>query len=312
MSTWNDNEKPDVYPGQSMIKKIKDKRKDNPDSGPNGKTVLKIFGVIIAIAVGIFLLSASIAIVDAGHRGVLLHWSAVDTSHPPLDEGLHFLVPFRDTVVTIEVRTQKHVETTTAASKDLQDVQTEVTVNYHLSQESIHYLYKELGLDYERRVITPAVEETLKQVTATYNAEELITKRPLVKQDIADGIKLRLAEYNLISEVTSITNFEFSPQFREAIESKVVAEQQALKAENDLNRIKVEARQAEAHAKGIANAEIAQATGKAEAIGILESKLEQSPNYLKLFGLEKWDGVLPLVTGDGATPFIQIPLERDE
>ena len=68
---------------------------------------------------------------------------------------------------------------------------------------------KELGLDYERRVITPAVEETLKQVTATYNAEELITKRPLVKQDIADGIKLRLAEYNLISEVTSITNFEF-------------------------------------------------------------------------------------------------------
>ena len=79
-----------------------------------------------------------------------------------------------------------------------------------------------------------------------------------------------------------------------------------------MNRIKVEARQAEAHAKGIANAEIAQATGKAEAIGILESKLEQSPNYLKLFGLEKWDGVLPLVTGDGATPFIQIPLERDE
>ena len=267
--------------------------------------------LILALVVAVVLINSSVAIVDAGHRGVLLHWSAVDTDQPPLDEGLHFLVPFQDTIINIEVRTQKHVETTTAASKDLQDVKTEVTVNYHLAPENIHNLYKQTGLDYANKIIIPAVEETVKQVTATYNAEELITKRPAVKRDIAQDIKIRLSEYNIVSEVISITNFEFSRQFRDAIESKVVAEQRAQKAENDLNRIEVEARQAEAHAKGIANAEIAKATGKAEAISILESKLENSPNYLKLFGLEKWNGVLPLVTGDGGTPFIQIPFEKN-
>ena len=197
--------------------------------------------VLLIVGVGVF---ASVKIVDSGHRGVLLHWSAVDVLRPPLDEGLHFVVPFQDEVVNIEVRTLKYEKETRSASKDLQTVETTVTVNYHPDKESIHTLYKNLGLDYENRVIQPAIEETVKQVTANYNAEELITKRPLVKQDIETFIRERLNVFGVVTEVISITDFEFSPLFAQAIEAKVEAEQKALKAENDLRRIEVEARQA--------------------------------------------------------------------
>ena len=265
-----------------------------------------VLGIVILIIIGIVAF-ASVKIVDAGHRGVLLHWNAVDLSNPPLDEGLHFVVPFQDEVVNIEVRTLKYASDARSASKDLQTVETTVTVNYHPDKEAVHRLYKNLGLDYENRVIQPAIEETVKQVTAKYNAEELITKRPLVKQDIESAITERLNQFEVVTEVISITDFEFSPLFAQAIESKVEAEQKALKAENDLRRIEVEARQNEAQAVGKANANIAEAKGEAEAIAIINKALAENPNYLEWLKTQAWDGKLPLVVGSGGTPFIQIP-----
>ena len=267
--------------------------------------------VVIAIALLILIgvvATASVKIVDSGHRGVLLHWNAVDVTNPPLDEGLHFVVPFQDDVVNIEVRTLKYEKETRSASKDLQTVETTVTVNYHPDKESVHRLYKNLGLDYENRVIQPAIEETVKQVTANYNAEELITKRPLVKQDIESSIRERLNQFEVVTEVISITDFEFSPLFAQAIEAKVEAEQKALKAENDLRRIEVEAKQREANAVGVANANIAEARGEAEAIAIINKALSENPNYLEWLKTQAWDGKLPLVVGEGGTPFIQIPV----
>ena len=264
-------------------------------------------GIIILILVGV-IATASVKIVDSGHRGVLLHWNAVDVSSPPLDEGIHFVVPFQDEVVDIEVRTLKYANDARSASKDLQTVETTVTVNYHPDKEAVHRLYKNLGLDYENRVIQPAIEETVKQVTANYNAEELITKRPLVKADIESSIRERLNQFDIVTEVISITDFEFSPLFAQAIESKVEAEQKALKAENDLRRIEVEARQREANAIGLANANIAEAKGEAEAIAIINKALSENPNYLEWLKTQAWDGKLPLVVGEGGTPFIQIPV----
>ena len=264
-------------------------------------------GIIILILIGVVAF-ASVKIVDAGHRGVLLHWNAVDLTQPPLEEGLHFVVPFQDEVIDIEVRTLKYEKETRSASKDLQTVETTVTVNYHPDKEAVHRLYKNLGLDYENRVIQPAIEETVKQVTANYNAEELITKRPLVKQDIESSIRERLNQFEVVTEVISITDFEFSPLFAQAIESKVEAEQKALKAENDLLRIEVEAKQREANAIGVANANIAEAKGEAEAIAIINKALAENPNYLEWLKTQAWDGKLPLVVGEGGTPFIQIPV----
>jgi len=268
----------------------------------------KAVGLVIVALIIIGVIAAqSVMIVDAGHRGVLLHWSAVDVSVAPLDEGLHFVVPFQDQVVNMEVRTLKFVKATSSASQDLQNVSTEVTVNYHPSPESVNTLYKEVGLDYQNRIIAPAVEEVVKQVTANYNAEELITKRPLVKSDIETEIGIRLNVYNIVTEVISITDFQFSTLFSSAIESKVEAEQKAQKAENDLVRIQVEAQQREALAKGVAAANIAEAEGEAEAIRVINAALSQNPYYLEWLKTQAWDGKLPLVVGEGGTPFIQIP-----
>ena len=275
----------------------------------NVNTAKAVAGIIVALIVIGVISAAAVTIVDAGHRGVLLHWNAVDLTIAPLEEGLHFVVPFADSVVQIEVRTMKVIKATSSASKDLQTVQTEVTVNYHPSVESIHYLYKEVGLDYENRVIQPAIEEVVKQVTANYNAEELITKRPLVKADIEIEIGKRLSEFNIQTDVVSITDFQFSVLFAQAIESKVEAEQKAFKAENDLRRIQVEALQSEAVAQGIAKANIAQANGEAQAIKIINQALASNPWYLEWLKIQAWDGTLPLVVGQGGTPFIQIPTE---
>jgi len=272
---------------------------------PGGAKIVLI-AIIILVIIGV-VASSSVKIVDAGNRGILTHWSAVDLTNAPLDEGIHFVIPFQDDVVQMEVRTLKYDTSTRSASKDLQTVQTTVTVNYHPDTERVHYLYKEIGLSYENRVIQPAIDETVKQVSANYNAEELITKRPLVKADIENAIRERLNQFYIDTEVISITDFEFSPLFAKAIESKVEAEQKAQKAENDLIRIEVEARQLEAQAVGLAAANIAEAQGEAEAISIINQALSNNPFYLEWLKTQAWDGRLPLVVGEGGTPFISIP-----
>jgi regulator of protease activity HflC (stomatin/prohibitin superfamily) len=277
---------------------------------------------IIAIIVIAVVVASSVKIVEAGNRGVLTQFGAVDTS-VSLEEGLHFVTPFRDNVVSIEVRTQKTEEDAASASKDLQDVQTQVALNYHIDPNNAQILYQQLGLDHSNRVIIPAIQESVKQVTARFNAEELITKRETVKTEIEQQIKQRLATYNIVVETISITEFKFSEQFTRAVEAKVEAEQRALQAENDLRRIQIEAQQAEARAvgeqksniaraEGLKQANVLEAEGEAEAIRIIDEQLRANPNYLEWLKTQRWDGKLPLVLGEGGTPFIQIPTEEPE
>lgn len=271
------------------------------------KIKIVIFAVIIVAALAVIFLPA-IQIVPAGYRGVLLHWSAVDTSQS-MSEGLHVVVPFQDQIVPIEVRTLKYEADAGGASKDLQDVKTKVAVNYRVDPNLVQKLYKEIGPSYESRIIQPAIYETVKQVTAKYNAAELVTERPKVKADIETEIKTRLASYDLISDQISITDFAFSPEFTQSIEQKVVAEQNAQKAVNVLQQVKVEAEQAQAKAVGEANANIAKADGEAKAIEIINNALANNPNYLEWLKTQKWNGELPKVTGGGAVPFVEIPME---
>src|ERR687891_2311187 len=209
--------------------------------------------VVIPVIIGIIIVSiiavSSVRIVDAGHRGVLVQFGDVATDNS-LDEGIHFVVPFRDNVVQLEVRTQKIVENAASASKDLQDVSTQVALNYHLNPDRAQIVYQRLGYDYGNRVITPAIQESVKQVTARFNAEELITKRETVKNQIEEQIKARLAAYNIIVDAISITDFQFSQLFKQAVEAKVAAQQRALQAQNELRRIQIEAQQNEAQAIG--------------------------------------------------------------
>jgi prohibitin 2 len=278
-----------------------------------------IIGFILLVVV----LAASVKIVEAGHRGVLLNFGAVDTSIS-LNEGIHFVIPFRDNVIPIEVRTQRITENAASASNDLQDVSTQVALNYHVDPTTAQILYQQIGFDYASRVIAPAIQESVKQISARFNAENLITNRETVKSEIEANIKARLAPYNIVVEALSITEFQFTEQFRRAVEAKVEAEQRALQATNDLRRIEIEAQQAEARAigeqqaniaraEGVRQAAVLQAQGEAEAIQIVEAQLRENPRYLEWLKTQRWDGVLPLVTSgsEGATPFIEIPAARE-
>jgi regulator of protease activity HflC (stomatin/prohibitin superfamily) len=282
-----------------------------------------VIPVIIGFIILVVVLAASVKIVEAGHRGVLLNFGAVDTS-ASLNEGIHFVVPFRDNVVQLEVRTQKIVENAASASRDLQDVSTQVALNYHVDPSTAQTLFQQLGFDYASRVVSPAIQESVKQVTARYNAENLITNRESVKGEIETQIEQRLGPYGIDVETISITEFQFSEQFRRAVEAKVEAEQRALQATNDLRRIEIEAQQAEARAigeqqaniaraEGVRQAAVLQAQGEAEAIQIVEAQLRENPRYLEWLKTQRWDGVLPLVTGGaGATPFIEIPAASED
>jgi prohibitin 2 len=304
------------------------KKRITPEGEPlEGSGVSRsLVRIVVPIIIGIIIISiiaiSSVRTVDAGYRGILVQFGNVDTSNS-LDEGLHFVVPFRDNVVQMEVRTQKIVESATSASKDLQDVSTQVALNYRVNPDRAQVLYQQLGPEYADRVIVPAIQESVKQVTARFNAEELITKRETVKNQIEEQIKARLAPYNVIVDALSITEFAFSQQFTTAVESKVEAQQRALQAQNELRRIQIEAQQNEAQAigeqkaniaraEGIKQSNVLQAEGEAQAITIIDQQLRNNPTYLEWLKATKWDGVLPLVTGGGSggqgnTPFIDIP-----
>jgi prohibitin 2 len=308
------------------------RRSGGPAIGKGSNSLIKIvIPAVIGIIIVGFLVVNGIKIVDAGNRGVLLNFGAVDVSRS-LNEGIHFVVPVRDNVVQMEVRTQKITEDTVSASQDLQDVSTQVALNYHLDPDNAQVVYRQLGVDYANRVIVPAIQESVKQVTARFNAEELITQRESVKTEIEQQIRARLAAYNIIVDTISITEFEFSPEFVRAVEAKVAAQQRALQAQNELRRIEIEAQQAEARAvgeqqaniaraEGVRQANVLQAQGEAQAITTIDEQLRQSPTYLEWLKSQRWDGQLPLVVGGGAgsggsgsgvTPFIEIPTSRDE
>ena len=258
-----------------------------------GLNLGKYLGVLVVLIILVTLAVSSIVIVGPGQRGILLEFGRV--TGEVYGEGLHIITPIVNNVPIMDVRTQKYEADSIAASKDLQDTHTKVALNYHLSPEIVNEIYQTLGPGYADRFIAPAIQEVVKASTANFNAEELITQRPLVKDTIEEGLKERLNTRGIIVETVSITDFQFSKQFTEAIESKVTAQQLALKAENDLKRIKIEAQQA-----------IEKAKGEAEAIKIINEQLEKSPKYIEYLATQKWDGKLPIATG-GVTPFIQIP-----
>jgi len=223
-----------------------------------------IAGVVLIVA---SVLAGSFTTVPAGHRGVVIRFSAV--TGKVLEEGLQTKLPFIDSVVKMSVQTQKYEADSLAVTKDLQDVSTTIALNWHLDPSLADDVYRTLGLDFIDRLAAPAIQETIKQITAKYNAEDLILRRDEVKAEITESLSSRMFERGIITETVSITNFQFSATFTAAIEAKVAAVQAVLEATNKLERVKVEAQQREAEATGEADARIAAAIGEAEYIRVV-------------------------------------------
>lgn len=264
---------------------------------PNPKAMSKgIAGLVIVIVIAL-LAFQSFTIVHAGHRGVVLQLGAVQPK--VMEEGMHFKIPFIQTVIPIEVRVQKAESNQVSASRDLQTVTTTLAVNYHLDGTTINNLYQNVGMEYRARIVDPAIGESLKAVTAQYTAEDLISKRSEVSAKVKEVLAAKLSLYNMILDDINITEFKFSEEFDRAIEQKQIAEQQALKSKLDLERIKIEKEQ-----------EITRAQAQAEALRLQKQEVTQELISLReieaqLKAIEKWDGKLPNVTG-GATPFINV------
>jgi regulator of protease activity HflC (stomatin/prohibitin superfamily) len=254
--------------------------------------------LIIGIILLLFLFTRPWVQVGAGERGVVLNFGAVEEK--VLGEGLHFRIPVVQTVALMDVKVQKSLTNAAASSSDLQEVSSEVALNYHIIPDKANVVYQTIGVNFKERIIDPAVQEVVKAVTARYTAEELITKRPAVSEAMRANLSDRLLEHNIAVDAFSIVGFSFSKIFMEAIESKQTAEQLALKARRDLERIKIEAEQ-----------KITAATAEAESLRLQRANI--SPDLIELRRIEanlkaidKWNGILPQVTGGGAVPFIGI------
>ncbi len=258
----------------------------------------KIAAIAVLIAC-LIVVMGSTGIVGAGQRGVLLRFGAVTDEIK--DEGLYFKIPFAEEVALMSTQLQKYTAAVSALSKDLQQVTTEVTLNYQLDPGRVGTIYQDMRQDYENRVIQPYIQEAVKSTTADFDAEQLITQRPQVKDELQNLMAERLRAPGILVVQISITDFQFSQTFQESIEAKVKAVQQALEAENSLRRVEFESQQAvtraEAEAKGL----------ELQRAQITSDLLELRRIEVQGRAIEKWNGVMPtVVTGGGPVPILDI------
>ena len=266
----------------------------------------KIAGFAVAAAAALVVLLSATASVPAGHTGVIVTLGKV--SEKTLSEGFHFKVPFVQEVINVSNQIQVYEIEAPAVSRDLQTVSSTIAVNYRIQSAKSANIYQNIGNDYQAVVLTPAVQESVKSITARYTAEELITERTAVGEQIKDQLSSKVEEYGVQVEKFNIVNFDFSSEFNAAIEQKQVAEQNLLKTRTEQEQAKVIAN-TEAEKKVIAaNAEAEAILAKAKAQADANQLLNDSLTGLVLQNkmLEKWDGQVPKVSGSDSSLLLDI------
>lgn len=267
------------------------------------------FGRIAAIVIVLFLLvtvgSSCFTTIPAGHTGVVLTFGSVGDN--VLQEGLHFKVPFAQTVVVIDNRIVKLEVATEAFSKDLQTISSNVAVNYHIAKDKSADMYKNVGLSYQEVLIAPTVNEVLKAVTAKYTAVELVSTRSEVSVLLDEGLNEKLNTYGIYIDELNVIDWDFSEEYISAIEAKQVAEQNLIKTRTEQEQALViantEAEKRVIAAEAEANEIKLLAEANAESNKILTESLSEL--LIQYQTMQKWDGKLPLVTGD-TTPMIDV------
>lgn len=252
--------------------------------------------IIKCIAAGILILLLvitffwSFTTIGTGKVGVVTNYGRVTGRE--LTEGVAWITPWTESVTEYDIKTQKKdVPNIAAATKDLQDVNGTLVLNFQLARGEVSKMHQTVGADYDGKLITPALQEVFKASTAKYNASELITNRAEVKKDIYEGLKGRLGKYGITVQDVSITNFSFSAAFNQAIEAVQIANQEVAKARQQLEQAKIDAEK-----------KIAEAQGAAEAQRLQQQTLTRE--LLDKQWIEKWDGKLPTYTGSGANFYI--------
>lgn len=265
------------------MKRIFETRTGENTNKLNVSTKILIPAIIFWIV--IIFLSGSVTTIRSGEVGIRTRFGKViekDTK-----EGVNFKIPVIEQIEKLNVKVQKIEVNTSSSSKDLQEVEMSLAVNYRINYDSAKELYKTVGTNYTSVILEPAIEESIKAVTSKYTAEELITQRSEVSNNCMEELKKKVEKYGLIVNDFNITNFNFSIEFNRAIEEKQVAEQKVLTAKQELERERIEAEK-----------KIVAAEAEKKANELKEKTL--TDNIIKEKFIEKWNGELPKVTsGNG-------------
>lgn len=233
--------------------------------------------------------------IDQGERGVMTSFGK--TSPDPLQPGLGFKWPIVQAVHTYPVRVQVHSAPASSASKDLQQVDTTIAVNYHFDPEDVVKIYGKLSSDFEAVIIDPNVQDAVKNATAQFTAPELIQQRPNVEALISGRLKEELGDYYIVVDGVRIVNFAFSQQFEDSIEAANTAKQQLLQAQTQKQISQVQA-----------DMVVISATAKAQEFELQGKALKDNPDVATIKFIEKWNGVLPVYSagGSGLVPFLNV------
>jgi len=266
--------------------------------GPKPRTIL----ILIVLLILFIVLWGSFAIVPAGHRGVVLWWGSVEKRI--MGEGLNFKVPIAERVIKVDVKVQPHpFKEIDASSKEYQMVKMTGMMNFHIDPSFVNDLYQKVGLDFADKVIDPAFNDFVKEVVPTYPIGEILPKREEIRKRAMGKLGENLARYHIIVDDIYFANIRFSPEYERAIEAKQVAQQQVETQRQVLAQREIEAQQKVATAKGEAESILVVAQGQAKANDALSRSI--SPILVQYKGIEKWNGILPQVSG-GAVPFIDL------
>lgn len=236
--------------------------------------------VLVCGVVVIVLFASSIRIVESGQVGIRVRLGKV--TNKTTSEGINFQIPLVEKIEKLNIRVQKTEVTTNSSSKDLQDVDMSLVVNYRIDKEKAINLYKTVGKNYEIVILEPAIEEEIKAVTSRYTAEELITQRSKVSEEAKQELDKKVSKYGIVINEFNITNFKFSEEFSKAIEEKQVAEQKVLTAKQELEKERIEAEKL-----------VVAAEAEKKANELKQQSLTN--NIIKDKFIEKWDGKLPQV-----------------
>jgi regulator of protease activity HflC (stomatin/prohibitin superfamily) len=251
----------------------------------------KIF--VFTFLIALLFQACGFEIVDTGYRGVETRFGEVTSGS--LEEGIHFYNPFTKNITELDVREQKWEDKTMAYTNDTQNVEVTFTLNYYPDSTKMHLFYKNIGEDWENKIIPQVVIGKIKEVVGEYKAEDLVTNRLKATTDMLEGITTKLGTKNVFVKNFEINNLDFNNSFESAIEAKVIAVQRAKEAVNMTVRIKEEAKQ-----------KVLAAEAEAKSMSIRARALTQNKALVEYEAVQKWNGTLPQYIMGNSIPFINL------
>jgi prohibitin 2 len=251
----------------------------------------KTIAGLIAGAIIIFILviggSAATYVVEPGHRGVEVMLGKVSPGFKP--EGFGFKLPFITTIVPQLIRQQTAKMAADCYSSDLQQVKMAVRVLYRVPESSVVQIFRDYSGEPFDALIKPRIAEALNEITASRSAELIVQKREEVKSQALESARRKVGDVLMIEDLV-LEDINLTRALENAIEAKMVQEQEAARS-----------RFAQQQAQTEASTVVIKAKGEAESIALRGAALRENPSVLELQIIERWDGITPLVVGPGAT-----------